>query len=163
MGTELSEYLNINLSDAKKLLLLLGWKEAGADYYTLGDMVDVRYPLATVLEFEAQRFKTVADRLKGKVTSVEKILPVMMDVHEVDPPRATSFPIPPFDPEAVSKLQAHIYTTDQEVERVQERIQKLEEWKTNLVNWLKNILEPPGSKDWVRQLRRPAETNEEKK
>ena len=173
--SELTKHADLNLTDARKILALLDWQDAGGDYFTLGSDKSIRYPIIVALEFEAKRLNQVAQNLRiaagvgsqsGNSDPYSKTLGVAETVAEPSPDpqpeldnsrsrwggctvEEFSTAVKRFNQmwERMATLESNVALQTNAVHDHEQKLGKLEEFKASLVEWIKSLLNPPGSRE----------------
>jgi hypothetical protein len=173
-ASSLSEHLDLSVADARKILTLLGWHEAGGDYFTLGDDTSIRYPIIVALEFEAKRLVQLAQSLRtaagmpskgGNSDPYSKTFGVTEAILE---PKTEPQAAPDIDKlrwggctveefsvavKRFNDMFDRIYKLEANVAGHEQKIGKFEEFKQSLAEWLKSVVNPPGSREWILKMK----------
>jgi hypothetical protein len=149
---DLPKYMKLSVDDGRDLLIRLGWEAVGADYFTLGSDRSVRHPLAVALDFEGERLSLLANELKQMTAWTGKIKDSTGDTTLF-----TTSELVLVNREKIEKLvedQFRLTELERRCNQQDMRLNKLEAFKDSLAEWLKTLVNPPGSREWVTALKK---------
>jgi hypothetical protein len=174
--SELVKHSDLSLTDARKILMLLDWQDVGGDYFILGNDKSVRYPIIVALEFEAKRLFQVAQVLRatagmpaqgGDSDPYSKVFGITVGGTSVlspsipksddssEKPRWGGCTVEEFfnAVRRFNQMGERIAALEKDTDDLEQKVERLEEFKGSLAEWLKSLLNPPGSRDWVLKMK----------